>query len=166
MRLRSGRGVYRHNLQPILDLEDFITNRTSGQPSSIFYHLGNAAKLYCSTDDNISRTSKIPFTLAADHVDKIPGLNLTKVKELCSDSVYKKSKRFEVIKSSIISTQVYTAQNTIEGEFRAAQIHDQVISWNVSVPNSPFQTSNRSEISLSCTCRHHIKVTEDMDINN
>ena len=28
MRLRSGRGVYRHNLQLIMDFEDFVSNRT------------------------------------------------------------------------------------------------------------------------------------------
>ena len=40
-----------------------------------------------------------------------------------------KSKRFEVIKSKIISTKVSCANNTIDGEFRASRIHDQVISW-------------------------------------
>ena len=52
MRLRSGRGVFRHNLQPILDLEDFIQNRTSGIPASIFLKLGDAAKLYTSNLDD------------------------------------------------------------------------------------------------------------------
>ena len=44
MRLRSGRGVFRHNLQSIMDLEDFISNRTTGTPSSIFKKLGDAVR--------------------------------------------------------------------------------------------------------------------------
>ena len=32
MRLRSGRGINRHHLQPWLDFEDFIYNRTDGSP--------------------------------------------------------------------------------------------------------------------------------------
>ena len=42
MRLRMGRGIHRHNLQPILDFEDFVYNRTDGTPSCIFKKLVDA----------------------------------------------------------------------------------------------------------------------------
>ena len=35
MRLRLGRGLRRHNLQTVMDLEDFIRNRTDGTPQDI-----------------------------------------------------------------------------------------------------------------------------------
>ena len=120
MRLRSGRGVYRHNLQPIMDLEDFIQNRTSGLPASIFKKLGDAAKLYSSNlHDNTIRTSNISLQLGQDSFGKIQDLTLNKVKSLCSLSVFSKSKRYEVIKSQQISTQVFSSLNIIAGEFRA-----------------------------------------------
>ena len=110
MRLRSGRGVFRHNLQPVMDLEDLIHNRTSGKPASIFKKLGDAAKLYVSIgNDDTIRSSNIPLLLAQDHFEKIQNLTLDKVKTLCSSSVFAKSKRFEVITSQHISTQVYPA---------------------------------------------------------
>ena len=120
-------------------LKDFIYNRTTGQPSSIFKHLGDAAKLYCSTDDDIVRTSNIPFLLAQDKFETIPGLTGAKVKDLCTVSVFKKSNRFKVINSPLISTQVFRARNLIEGEFRGAKIHDQIISWNLSLPDSSYE---------------------------
>ena len=36
MRLRLGRGLHRHNLQAVLDFEDFIHNRTDGSPADVF----------------------------------------------------------------------------------------------------------------------------------
>ena len=35
MRLRLGRGLPRHHLQAVMDLEDFIYNRTNGTPQDI-----------------------------------------------------------------------------------------------------------------------------------
>ena len=62
MRLRLGRGLRRHNLQPVMDFEDFVYNRTNGRPASIFKTLGDAAKLYCSTVDNTTiRFANIPL---------------------------------------------------------------------------------------------------------
>ena len=163
MRLRSGRGVFRHNLQPIMDLEDFIQNRTSGSPASIFKKLGDAAKLYCSNlhDDTI-RTSNIPLQLGQDMFEKIEGLTLTKIKSLCSASVLTKSKRYEVIKSIQISTQVFSALNKIEGEFRAARIHDQFISWSQTAPPSAYHPFDTDKISISCTCRYYERVSKKM----
>ena len=167
MRLRSGRGVFRHNLQPIMDLEDFIHNRTSGKPASIFKKLGDAAKLYVSIgNDDTIRSSNIPLLLAQDHFEKIQNLTLDKVKTLCSSSVFAKSKRFEVINSQHISTQVYPALNTIEGEFRAARIHDQIISWCQNTAGSPYDPFNCQSISISCTCRYYEKVTQKMETNS
>ena len=51
MRLRLGRGLRRHNLQAVMDFEDFVINRTNGTPQDIFKKLGNAAFTYCSQED-------------------------------------------------------------------------------------------------------------------
>ena len=160
MRLRSGRGVHRHNLQPIMDFEDFVNNRTTGEPSSIFKILGNAAKLYASTIDNTTvRTSNIPLLLANDHFEFVPGLTLTKVQTLCTATVFNKSQRFEVMKSNLISTQVSRLTNTIEGEFRAALIHDQVITWGNSNPNTSSCEFDLQTIKGICSCRYYLKIT-------
>ena len=165
MRLRSGRGVVRHNLHSIMDLEDFIHNRTSGKPASIFKKLGDAAKLYVSIDnDDTIRTSKIPLLLGQDHFEKIQDLTIDKVKTLCSSSIFAKSKRFEVINSQHISMNVFPALNRIEGEFRAARIHDQIISWCQDTAGFPYDQSNNCQhISMSCSCRYYEKVTQKMD---
>ena len=42
MRLRLGRGLPRHNLQAVMDFEDFVYNRTDGSPQSVFKTLGNS----------------------------------------------------------------------------------------------------------------------------
>ena len=47
MRLRLGRGLHRHNLQAVLDFEDFIHNRTDGSAADVFKKLGDAARLTC-----------------------------------------------------------------------------------------------------------------------
>ena len=129
MRLRMGRGIYRHNLQPIMDFEDFIYNRTDGTPSCIFKKLGDATKTYCSTTESVARLSNIPLLLGTDHFEKVEGLTVTDIQSICANSIFNKAKRYEIVKSNIISTQVYLATSTIEGEFRAARIHDQVIRW-------------------------------------
>ena len=46
MRLRLGRGLRRHNLQGVMDFEDFIRNRTDGTPQDI---LKTLAQLHSST---------------------------------------------------------------------------------------------------------------------
>ena len=166
MRLRSGRGVFRHNLQSIMDLEDFISNRTTGDPSSIFKKLGDAAKQYCSIIDNITvRLSNIPFLLADDHIESVQGLTIEKIKSICSGGVYEKSKRFEVLKSEMISTQVFPSTNTIEGEFRAATIHDQSISWNVATHNRSPSNFNLQYLKAICSCKYYMKVTKKREIH-
>ena len=143
-----------------MDLEDFISNRTTGTPSSIFKKLGDAAKQYCSIIDNITvRLSNIPFLLATDHIECIEGLTNEKIKSICSEGVYAKSKRFEVLKSELISTQVFTATNTIEGEFRAATIHDQMISWNNAAHNNISSNFNLQSFKATCSCKYYMKVT-------
>ena len=93
MRLRSGRGVFRHDLQPMMDFEDFVHNRTTGKPASIFKTLGDAAKQYCSIIDNTTvRVSNIPFHLAKDHFECVEGLTLTKTKSICTEGVFNKVK--------------------------------------------------------------------------
>ena len=54
MRLRLGRDLDRHNLQSVLDFEDFVYNRTNGLPANIFKVLGDAATTYVRTIDNIT----------------------------------------------------------------------------------------------------------------
>ena len=160
MRLRSGRGVFRHNLQSILDLEDFISNRTTGRPSSIFKRLGDAAKRYCSiTDDTTIRTSNIPFLLATDHFESVDGLTLTKIKSICTEGVFNKSQKFEVLKSDLISTQVFSATNTIEGEFRVVNIHDQKICWTDSLHTSSSSVFNLRTLKATCSCKYYVKIT-------
>ena len=100
--------------------------------------------------------------MAPDNFEKIQELTLSKVKSLCSLSVFSKSNRFEVIKSHQISPQVSSAFNIIEGEFRAARIHDQYISWSQTTPpiaNHPFKLE---KILISCTCRYYERVSEKM----
>ena len=59
MRLRSGRGLHRHNLQAVMDLEDFIYNRRDGPPADIFKRIGDIASIYCKTiDSETVRTSR------------------------------------------------------------------------------------------------------------
>ena len=130
MRLRLGRGLHRHNLQPVMDFEDFVYNRTKGNPASIFKTVGNAAKLYCSTVDNTTiRCANIPLLLRLDVIERVQGLELRIIAELCSDSIFSKSKHYEVCLSQLISTVVSSATNTILGETHEARIHDQGITW-------------------------------------
>ena len=160
MRLRSGRGVYRHNLQPIMDLEDFIHNRTIGTPSSIFKALGDTARAYSSTIDNTTvRMSNIPLLLANDRFESIAGLTLTKIQTLCTPGIFRKSERYKVRKSDLISTQVFSVRNIIEGEFRAAYIHDQLITWGRPNSNNSSCEFNLETIKATCSCRYYKKVT-------
>ena len=64
------------------------------------------------------------------------------------------------------STQVYLGLNRIEGEFRAARIHDQIISWCQNTAGSPYDPFNPQSISISCTCRYYQKATQKMDTSS
>ena len=67
-----------------MDFEDFVHNRTTGEPSSIFKTLGDAAKVYSPKIDNTTvRTSNVPMLLANDRFESIPGLTSTKVQSFC-----------------------------------------------------------------------------------
>ena len=88
--------------------------------------MGDATKTYCSTTESVARLSNIPLLLGTDHFEKVEGLTITGIQSICTNSIFNKAKRYEVVKSNIISAQVYPITNTIEGEFRAARIHDQL----------------------------------------
>ena len=157
MRLRLGRGLHRHNLQAVLDFEDFVHNRTDGKPATIFKKLGDAATLYVATVDyETTRCSNISVLLNEDSLDKIEGLDLSKVQTICTNSVFEKTKRYEVRSSTIISTQMSAIRNCIDGQYRAARIHEQKIWWsdNVTVCQIPFNIEN---IQVFCTCKYHKK---------
>ena len=163
MRLRMGRGLHRHNLQPVMDLEDFIYNRTDGSPADIFKKIGDIATIYCRTVDvETNRHSNIPYTLRPDIIGFPAGLTLSLIEGLCSQSVFSKAARYEVNKSTLISTQIYPSTNTISGEFRAARIRDQLITWLPDIPPSEgFSTApfNENRFTATCTCRYFSKET-------
>ena len=52
MRLRLGRGLPRHNLQPVMDMEDFVYNRTNGGPQELFKGLGDVGVIYMTKYDS------------------------------------------------------------------------------------------------------------------
>ena len=54
--------------------------------------------------------------------------------------------------------------NKIEGEFRAAKIHDQIITWGTSANNSPLEIFDISTLNATCSCKYHIKMTEEKTI--
>ena len=65
-----------------------------------------ASYAYVSTlDCDAQRISNLSYKLPADDVEIIPGLLLTKIKLLCSPSIFTKSKRYETTQSEIYSTQ-------------------------------------------------------------
>ena len=81
MRLRLGRGLRRHNLQSVMDFEDFIYNRTDGTPQDIFRNLGLATFHYHSIQhDNVQRTSLISIALRQDHFEPIESLSIGLIK--------------------------------------------------------------------------------------
>ena len=74
MRLRLGRGLHRHNLQAVLDFEDFVLNRTDGTPAGVFKKLGDAAHAYVSkVVCEAPRLSNLTYKLPADDVEQIDG---------------------------------------------------------------------------------------------
>ena len=157
MRLRIGRGLHRHNLQAVMDFEDFVHNRTDGKPATIFKRLGDAAIQYVTTVDfETVRHSNIPIILNEDDIDIIEGINTSDLREICSSSVFGRSKRYEVTKSTIISTQACANRNCIEGQFRAVRIHEQCIWWSgqSSVSTFPFPF-NIPNLQVFCTCKYH-----------
>ena len=158
MRLRLGRGLRRHNLQSVMDFEDFVHNRIDGTPQDIFKHLGSAASLYLSIEhDNVERTSLISTSLREDHIEPIGNLSILMIKKLCTESVYKRANIFKVKKSNLISTNVNRSTNSIVGEFRAALIYEQSICWESSDIESPFTLET---IRVFCTCKYYNKETK------
>ena len=81
-------------------------------------------------------------------------------------SIFKKSKRCEVIKSNLISTQVYPNLNKLEGEFRAARIYDQNVSWGDCVDTSPLTPFSNLTVGARCSCKYQLKLTQDITGNN
>ena len=159
MRLRIGRGLRRHHLQPQLDFEDFVYNRTDGSPQDIFKKLGDAATKYITTlDTQTIRSSNIPHVLEKDEVQCIEGLSLSKIKQLTSESIYRKAKRFEVKASTVISTQVLPQTNCINGFYRAVKIYKQQITWGVE--NSARDPFSLSTINVYCECKFYEKETK------
>ena len=157
MRLRLGRGLRRHNLQSVMDFEDFVYNRTNGTPQDIFRNLGSAAMHYVTLKhDNVKRSSLISTALRPDNVEHIENLTIGMVRELCTDSVYVKAKIFRVRTSALISTNVDKIGNSIVGEFRSALIYDQSIRWGASEPQAPFSLDT---ISVFCSCKYFNKET-------
>ena len=159
MRLRLGRGLRRHHLQPWLDFEDYVYNRTDGSPQDIFKKLGDAATKYVTTQDIITRrASNIPQQLPQDIIHPVEGLTFTKIKLLSSPSVFKKAKRFEVKSSTIISTQVFPQQNCINGSYRAVKIYKQQITW--ANGNSGITPFSLDTINVYCQCKYFDKETK------
>ena len=161
MRLRLGRGLHRHNLQAVLDFEDFVWNRTDGSPANIFKKLGDAAMAYVSSPVcDVDRISNLAYKLPADDIEHIDGLSLSKIKTLCTASVFSKTKRFESTNSTIFRTQSSAIRRCIQGQYRAATIHDQSITWGIDENSnedaSPFDIST---IMVHCTCKYFDKTT-------
>ena len=61
---------------------------------------------------------------------------------------------FEVLKSELFSTQVFPSLNKIEGEFRAARIHDQTIAWGSSTNNPAMEIFDILTLNAGCTCKY------------
>ena len=157
MRLRLGRGLRRHNLQSVMDFEDFVYNRTDGTPQDIFKNIGRAATHYLSVmHNNVQRTSSISIALRPDHIEHIDNLSITLIRQLCTNSVYVKAKIFRVKSSTLISTTVDKAGNNIAGEFRSAMIYDQSIRWGGSSEQTPFSLNT---ISAFCSCKYFNRET-------
>ena len=94
MRLRLGRGLHRHNLQAVLDFEDFMYNRTNGDPADIFKKLGDTTKLYLDTvDTETVRKSVNAIQLPDDDVRGNVGLCHNHIQQLCkTTTIYEKTK--------------------------------------------------------------------------
>ena len=165
MRLRLGRGLHRHNLQAVLDFEDFIYNRTNGDPADVFKKLGDAANKYVTTVEfHTKRKSVRSYSLPEDNVEAIQDLTRDKIVRLCTTSVFNKAKKYERKNSDLFRTQSSALRNCITGQYRAARIHDQHIIWGNSSPHiyeqHPFSLFT---IKVYCSCitflkKHHTLV--------
>ena len=62
---------------------------------------------------------------------------------------------------ALLSTHVFPPLNRIEGEFRAARIHHQTITWGTSANDSPVQIFNILTLNATCSCKYHLKMTEE-----
>ena len=103
--------------------------------------MGDASYEYVTTlNCYAERISNLTYKLPADDVDMINGLILTKIRMLCSPSVFTKSKRFEIIHSEIYSTQSSALKRCIQGQYRAARMYEQSITWGVI--NSQSEDAN------------------------
>ena len=161
MRLRLGRGLHRHNLQAVLDFEDFVHNRTNGSPADIFKKLGDAAAVYISTPEcDTERVSNLAYILPDDDVENIEGMDLSEIRKYCSESIFRKTKRYEVKNSQIIRTQTSSKRKSIVGQYRAARIHEQSVTWGLSgdttETSKPFDLNT---IKVYCTCKYFDKIT-------
>ena len=138
--------------------ENTIEGESRGAtPQDIFKKLGSATVLYHSIKhDNVLRSSLLSFRLRQDHFEPIDNLSIGLIKQLCTDSVYRKANIFKVQTSKLISTNVERSANCIEGEFRAALIYDQSIRWGRSDAQAPFSLST---ISVFCSCKYFNKET-------
>ena len=124
-RLCSGRGLARHNIQAVMDLKDFIYNRTNGTPRDIFTKMGDIAAIYSRTNDTGNvRHSIIPLLLSPDKEGCPLGLNLRVVGRIWSSSIFVKASYFEVKRNYLMTTQCFPTRNTITGEYCAVSIHD------------------------------------------
>ena len=88
------------------------------------------------------------------------GLSLIFCRDL--NPVFSKNKRYEVTKSQQISTKIFSSLNIIEGDFHAARIHDQYISWSETSAPSAYQPFNCVKISISCTCQYHERISNNV----
>ena len=129
-------------------------NRTDGSPQDIFKKLGDAATRYTRTEDLTTvRASNQAESVRGDFFEAIEGLTHNEVKSLCSKSVFAKSKRFEVRKSEIISTQVSKSGNWITGTYRAVKIYRQSINWGDKRGNNVCQAYSRETLDVFCECK-------------
>ena len=157
MRLRLGRGLRRHNLQSVMDFEDFVYNRTDGTPQDIFKKLGCAAYHYHSNNhDDVQRSSLISTALRQDHFEPIQDLSIGLIKQLCTDGVFRKANIFTVQTSRLISTNVESVENSIESEFRSGMIYEQSIRWGTCDVKAPFSLGT---ITVFCSCKYFNKET-------
>ena len=133
-------------------------NRTDGTPQDIFKKLGDAATRYIRSEDLITvRASNQAERVREDMFEVIEGLTLSKLKSICSKSVFEKTKRFEVKRSSIISTQVSKSGNWITGTYRAVKIYRQSISWGDKTGINVCQEYNRETLEVFCECKFFCK---------
>ena len=140
-----------------MDFEDFVYNRTDGTPQDIFKKLGCAAYHYhLINHDDVHRSSLISTTLRQDHFEPIQDLSIGLIKQLCTDGVFRKANIFTVETSKLISTNVESVENCIEGEFRSGMIYEQSIGWGTCDIQAPFSLST---ITVFCSCKYFNKET-------